>query len=385
MRIFPTGIGIKIIFLNILLSGFLPLFSYSSYIPVDDSIYEQKIDLNAEDLIRGERLFYGLVYLENKSINCAGCHNTHVSDTLNWNPDAWEISKKYKDKTGRELSKILLNPIGQKMTEVHKGFNLTPEDIIMIKGYMDIISAQGLKQYKPVITHLILFILASLLFIFSLTDLVILKRIKKKWVHPFILLVTGIFITQQLVIDAIAIGHSSGYSPDQPIKFSHAVHAGQNNTDCLYCHSSAEYSKSAGIPSANVCMNCHLIVRSGKRSGTFELAKVIEAFQNNIPVEWIKINNLPDHVFFSHSQHVTAGGLKCQECHGYVEKLDRLIQMPDMSMGWCINCHRNKKVKFQENKFYSEYLELAKRIKSGDTDSVTVEMIGGTECMKCHY
>ena len=126
---------------------------------------------------------------------------------------------------------------------------------------------------------------------------------------------TAVFITRSLVIDALAIGHSSGYAPDQPVKFSHEVHAGQNGTDCIYCHSYAPYSKSAGIPPENVCMNCHLLVRNGTRSGTFEIAKVIRAYEEMKPIEWIKVYNLPDHVFFSHAQHVSAGGISCQECH----------------------------------------------------------------------
>jgi hypothetical protein len=187
------------------------------------------------------------------------------------------------------------------------------------------------------------------------------------------------------VVNAITIGRSRDYSPMQPVKFSHAVHAGQNGTDCIYCHSSAPYSKTAGIPPVNVCMNCHLMVRNGTRSGTFEISKIISSYENQKPIEWIKVHNLPDHVFFSHAQHVSAGGVACTECHGNVKEMNVIRQVSDLSMGWCINCHRNKKVDFQNNQFYSQYRTLAEKMKKGEIDSVTVSMVGGRECMKCHY
>ena len=358
---------------------------HSNIIQPDDSTSFKQRTLSAEDLIRGERLFYGLTYLENKSINCAGCHNTRFSDTLNWNPDALEISLKYLDKSSGDLGKVLLNPAGKKMTLVHKEFQLSPEDVILIKAYMDKLTVMGLKQQKPVVTNLFLFIIAFILFLFSTIDLIISKKIKKQWIHFVVLGTTGIFLTWSLVASALAIGHSPGYAPDQPVKFSHAVHAGQNGTDCIYCHSYAPYGKSAGFPAENVCMNCHLLVRNGTRSGAFEIAKVIRGYEELKPVEWIKVYNLPDHVFFSHGQHAGAGGVSCQECHGQVEKTDRISLTDELTMGWCINCHRTRNVNFQDNKFYSEYRVLTEKIRKREAENVTVELIGGTECMKCHY
>jgi hypothetical protein len=354
-------------------------------IPNADSLFAADRKLKAEDLIRGERLFFGLIYLENKAVNCASCHNVRESDTLNWNPDALEIAKKFKEKSSADLNIVLLKPAGKKLSEVHNGFNLSPEDVIMIKGYMDEIADSGLRQNKPVITNLLLFIIASVLFLFSTVDLIISKKIKSLWIHYVILLVTGSFLSYILVIEGIALGRSHDYSPMQPVKFSHKVHAGQNKTDCIYCHSFAGLSKTAGIPPENVCMNCHLMVRNGTRSGTTEIAKVISAYENAKPIRWIKVHNLPDHVFFSHAQHVTAGKVACLECHGKVEEMDVVRQVSDLSMGWCINCHRTKEINFQKNKFYADYTGLSEKIKRGLIDSVTVEMIGGTECMKCHY
>jgi cytochrome c553 len=362
---------------------FVPVFSDS--IQAEDSVIKSTMPSKAEELIRGERLFYGLVYRENKPVNCAGCHNTRFSDTLNWNPNALEISEKYLDKSVDDLSRVLLDPSGEKMAQVHNGLQFTPLDIMMIKAYMDKLTVIGIKQSKPVITNLLLFIIASILFLLSAIDLIIIKKMKKKWIHFFILLSTFICITYFLVVDAMAIGHSPDYQPDQPVKFSHKVHAGQNGTDCIYCHSFAPSSKSAGFPPENVCMNCHLLVRSGTRSGAFEIAKIIRHYEAMKPIEWIKVYNLPDHVFFSHAQHFSAGGISCQKCHGSVEKMDRISLNQELTMGWCINCHRTTIVNFKENNFYSEYKDLADKIRRGQKESVTVENIGGTECMKCHY
>ena len=350
----------------------------------DSSIYK-KVTFTAEELTRGERLFYGLVYFGEKSVNCAICHNTSVSDTLNWNPDAVEISRKYLNKSARDLDRVLLRPSGKKMMQVHKDFQLAPEDIVLIKGFMDQLAVRGLTPKKPVISNLLFFIIAAILFFFSIIDLLISKTLKHQWINKIIILSTGAFITYTLVIGAVAIGRSKNYSPAQPVKFSHAVHAGQNGTDCIYCHTSVQYSKTAGFPAENVCMNCHLMVRNGTRSGAFEIAKIINAYENSKPIEWIKVHNLPDHVFFSHAQHVGAGGVTCQECHGNVQEMNVIVQVKDLSMGWCLNCHRTKKINFQDNKFYSEYKDLSGKIKNGTIDSVTVEMVGGRECMKCHY
>ena len=350
-----------------------------------DSVIYKKRDFKAEEIVRGERLFFGLAYINNKSVNCAACHNTIVSDTLNWNPDALEISKKYLNKSALELSRVLLRPVGQKMAQVHKDIHLSPEDIVLVKAYMDRFVNIGLREDKPVITNLLLFIISTVLLLFSLIDITISKILKRRWVNYLILLITGIFITNSLVVNAIEIGRSKNYSPFQPIKFSHAVHAGQNGTACIYCHSSAPYSKVAGIPPENVCLNCHLIVRNGTRSGAFEISKVISAYENHKPIAWIKVHNLPDHVFFSHAQHVSAGGVDCAECHGNVKEMNVIKQVSDLSMGWCINCHRTRKLNVQSNQFYSQYRELAEKLKKGVIDSVTVSMVGGRECMKCHY
>jgi hypothetical protein len=213
---------------------------------------------------------------------------------------------------------------------------------------------------------------------------------------------------------AIGFGRQKNYQPVQPIYYSHKVHAGINQISCLYCHGAAWDSKHAAIPSVNVCMNCHKTITTyekgpqlydaaGKEiNGTAEIAKLHEAAgfdpknpakwdpSNAKPVEWVKIHNLPDHVYFNHSQHVVAGKVQCQSCHGEVTAMDEVKQVAELSMGWCVNCHRETKVDFnysgdKGNKFYSIYEKFHNDIKNKKMDSVTVMDIGGLECQKCHY
>jgi hypothetical protein len=352
---------------------------------IPDSAIYKRTNFSTEELIRGERLFFGLVYLGDKSVNCASCHNTHVSDTLNWNPDALEISIKYLTKSSKDLSRVLLKPVGPKMKLVHKGFQLTTEDIVLIKAYMNKFVTIGLKQNKPVITNLLLLIIAVVLFLISATDVIIKKIFKNQRINWSILTVTGIFITWILAVNAIAFGRSKGYAPAQPIKFSHAVHAGQNKTDCNYCHYTARTSKTAGIPPGSVCLNCHFLVRNGTRSGATEIAKVLGALDEKRAVQWVRIYRLPDFVFFSHEQHVSAGGITCDACHGNVKEMNRLYQVPDLSMGWCINCHKTRKVNLSNEYYRTYYSGFCDSLKAGKIDSVMVTGIGGRDCGKCHY
>ncbi len=222
--------------------------------------------------------------------------------------------------------------------------------------------------------------------------------------------VAGFFLSKA----AIGLGRQKGYEPKQPIFYSHKVHAGINQINCLYCHGNAWESRHAAIPSVNVCMNCHRTIQSyGENS-----AKIYDEVGNEVngsgeiqklykyagfdpknadkwdaskakPIEWEKIHNLPDHVYFNHSQHVRAGKVQCQTCHGEITAMDEVKQVAELSMSWCINCHRNTKVDFNTdstgNKFYSIYEKFHNDIKNHKMDSVTVKDIGGTECQKCHY
>ncbi|HEX4887699.1 MAG TPA: c-type cytochrome [Luteibaculaceae bacterium] len=197
----------------------------------------------------------------------------------------------------------------------------------------------------------------------------------------------------------MSIGVYEGYKPTQPIAFSHKIHAGQNKVNCVYCHSSVEKSKHAGIPSANVCMNCHKAVQEGKITGTAEIAKIYEAVGWDVdkqaytgeekPIQWVKIHNLPDHAYFNHSQHVVVGKVECQECHGKIEEMEVVEQHAPLTMGWCIKCHGEKEVQMADNGYYDEIhnrltkAELKKYLN--DDEKISVKELGGWECAKCHY
>ena len=229
------------------------------------------------------------------------------------------------------------------------------------------------------------FIVMAILFVISVFDLSVLKIVKAKWIHYIIMLTALAIIGEIVFVEAAGLGRQQYYQPDQPIWFSHEVHSGQNQIDCEYCHFTADKSMHAGIPPVETCMNCHNQVKEGKQTGTAEIAKIFEAFEKNKPIEWVKVYNLPDHVYFNHAQHVNIGQIECEDCHGLVEKMDQVIQEPDLSMGWCVDCHRTETVQFASNKFYEQYTELHEKIASGEMPNVTVQNIGGDECAKCHY
>ena len=201
------------------------------------------------------------------------------------------------------------------------------------------------------------------------------------------------------------VGVDEGYQPIQPIAFSHTIHAGENKVDCQYCHSSAKHSKTSGIPSVNVCMNCHENIAEvseetripSMNMGKEELDKEIQKLYtaagwdaDNMsytgktqPIKWVRIHNLPDFAYFNHSQHVTVGGQKCQTCHGPVETMDEVYQFSPLTMGWCIDCHKETKVDLKGNPYYTKiHEELSKKF---GVEAVTVAQLGGKECGKCHY
>ena len=213
----------------------------------------------------------------------------------------------------------------------------------------------------------------------------------------FLLLASGYFVYGYLM----QVGVDQGYEPVQPIHYSHRIHAGDNGIDCKYCHSSARVSKTSGIPSLNVCMNCHKSISEvaattatedySKEFYDGEIQKLYKAVgwdgQNYTgtpqPVKWVRIHNLPDFAYFNHSQHVTVGGIECQTCHGPVETMEVMSQFSPLTMGWCINCHRETNVKVEDNAYYEKIHEQLS--KKYGVDKLTVAQMGGLECGKCHY
>ena len=261
---------------------------------------------------------------------------------------------------------------------------------------------------------------------------------KWAWINRGVVGVTVLVVTIIVLVigmlDLLKIGVFEDYKPEQPIAYSHELHAGDLGIDCKYCHNAVTKSKHATIPTVNVCMNCHKSVNEGTVTGTEEIAKIYEAAGwdadlnaytgDTKPIKWVKVHNLPDHVYFNHSQHVEVGGIDCAQCHGDMKKQTVAKVMttaelnavgvndpnqdenpvkftrPTLTMGWCIECHQKSTVDvggshlagaseeadtyygvihqrlLKDKETYQRYLE---------DDVISVAELGGWECAKCHY
>ncbi|TVZ25778.1 cytochrome c7-like protein [Gillisia sp. Hel_I_86] len=234
------------------------------------------------------------------------------------------------------------------------------------------------------------------------------KPLYKSFVeNQFLVLVTAVIVllaSGYLVYGFfMQVGVDQGYQPIQPIHYSHRIHAGDNQIDCKFCHSSARTSKQSGIPSLNVCMNCHKSIGEvAESTATDEYSK--EFYDKEIqklydatgwdpenqaytgetkPVKWVRIHNLPDFAYFNHSQHVSVAGIDCQKCHGPIQEMEVVYQDAPLTMGWCINCHRETNVKMAGNEYYEKiHEELSKKY---GVEELTAAQLGGLECAKCHY
>ena len=378
--------------------------------------------------------------------NCASCHKAlepYVGPALKGARDR-EPSKDWVYKwIGNTTSMVNTDPYAMKLKSefgnvVMTSFpDLTKEDIDAILNWADKYEKPGATPEGPAVqgaggsdNSILYGLLTLILAIIGLTLLQVNSNLKKLTDEkegirspapvPFYrnkaylllgVMVLFLFGGYFLVEGAMGLGRQQGYQPVQPIFYSHKVHAGDNQISCLYCHGGAQDSKHANIPSVNVCMNCHMAVKDygGKPlthdDGTSvnpnaEIEKLYQYAGWNPnsktydkpgkPIEWVRIHSLPDLVYFNHSQHVKVGRVQCQTCHGEIQKMNEVKQFADLSMGWCVNCHRTTNVQFSDdkghgNKFYSIYEKFHEDIKNHKYDSVTVEKIGGTECQKCHY
>ncbi|HEX7844685.1 MAG TPA: c-type cytochrome [Chitinophagaceae bacterium] len=397
-------------------------------------------NISAQDVAAGKTLFMG---------KCASCHNVLKATT---GPALAGLEGRHKWSDHNEILKWIHNPAAYMASDPYTqglksqfGSMMTPFPDITLKDVDDIVAyindaakpppppppgaaAQSSNQ-NAVIFGVISLILAIIALILMQVNSNLKKMsddaegIVRPEPVPFyrnkvyiamlailFFVVGGYYVTK----GAIGLQRQKNYQPEQPIYYSHKVHAGINQINCLYCHGAAMEGKHAAIPSVNVCMNCHKSITSYEKgpklynedgheiNGSAEIQKLYDyagfdpknpnAWDPNKakPISWIKIHNLPDHVYFNHSQHVKAGNVQCQTCHGEITAMDEVKQVSELSMGWCINCHRQTKVNFnydstKGNKFYSIYEKFHNDIKSGKMDSVTVEHIGGLECQKCHY
>ena len=380
--------------------------------------------------------------------NCASCHQVHKKLTgpalagveERWpnkkNLYAWIRNSAAFLKTGDVYANNLYNEYNK--VAMNQFTALTDKEIDALLGYIKSVPAPGTgpaaggaavgAPAEEGDNTLLFGVLTLILAVVALTLLQVNSNLRKmadekEGINPekpvsffknksniaflaiILFLVGGYYTTR----GAMNLGRSTDYQPVQPIYYSHKVHAGVNQINCQYCHTGVYQGKQATIPSVNVCMNCHLAINEYKGEkmytedgkevdGTAEIKKLYKYAgfvegkpwdaNNAKPIEWVRIHNLPDHVYFNHAQHVKAGQVQCQTCHGEIQKMGEVKQFSNLSMGWCVNCHRETKVQFKDNGFYSIYEKYHQDMKSGKMDStkgVTVEKIGGTECQKCHY
>jgi mono/diheme cytochrome c family protein len=439
-RFFVNFAPLKDIFPNLTLFVYMTILrslakivSIFLFITVSSSIGNQ---LNAQD---GKALF---------SQNCASCHAVNKKLT---GPALAGVEDRWSDKKNLyawiKNSAAFLNTGDPYATKLYNEYNktamnsfpgLADKDIDAILAYIKTVPAAGATPSGGQATAgapaedsdstLVFGILTLILALLSLILLQVNSNLKKlsddksgipatepvpfyrnKAYIAFIAIIFFIGGGYMTTVGAMNLGRSKDYQPEQPIYYSHKVHAGVNQINCQYCHAGTYQGKQATFPSVNVCMNCHAAINEYKGEplvrengdivdGTAEIKKLYKyaGFTEGQPwdatkakpIEWVRIHNLPDHVYFNHAQHVNAGQVACQQCHGDIQNMGEVKQFADLSMGWCVNCHRETKVQFKDNGFYSIYEKFHADLKSGKIDStkgITVEKIGGTECQKCHY
>ena len=408
----------------------LLIFSFSSH--------SQDLDVN-----KGKSLF---------NANCAACHK------LNKNligPALAGVSEKYEKEwlyTWIKNSSAMIKSGDERAVAIWEEYNkaamnafpqLSNEDIDNILAYTDykpepVVAATALSsgtvQLEPqsslsqdlvlVALIIILLVLITMLYLVNKTLRDIATRngivVEEKQIKPstpiwklfirnqFLVFCSVVFFLLSSAYFAygwlMQVGIDQGYMPIQPIHYSHKIHSGANQIDCQYCHSSARVSKHSGIPSLNVCMNCHENIAEyngeedlekgyTKEFYTSEIKKLYKAvgwdeekriYTGDVePVKWVRIHNLPDFVYFNHSQHVNVAGIECQTCHGPVEEMEIAYQHSSLTMGWCINCHRESNIKVKDNDYYTKiHKELSKKY---GVEKLTIAQMGGLECGKCHY
>ena len=382
----------------------------------DDKPVEVKNDVASSQAVDpkvtlGKKLF---------QTNCAACHKldkkligpplANVADkrSKEW-LHAWIKDNNALRASGDKDAIAIFNEFnGMPMTPYPQ---FSADDIDAILAYTSVGDVKKVATTQAAETDMVATAKSSTAWISYLLVFVIL--ILAVWVfiasnNGFLKIITTIFVmllgTYILFNVLFDIGVDQDYQPIQPIAFDHKIHAGDNKIDCEYCHSSAKNSKTSGIPSVNVCMNCHKSiseytgpVKSEKEKEFYdtEIHKIYDAIgwdpeklvykENYVqkPIKWVRVHNLPDFVYYNHSQHVTVAGLECQECHGPVEEMEEVYQYSPLTMNWCLECHQETNVDLKGNAYYAKiHDELAKKF---GVEQVTIAQLGGKECGKCHY
>ncbi len=395
------------------------------------------------DISKGKSLF---------NANCAACHKLNknlVGPKLSGVTDKYEKEWLY---TWIKNSSAMIKSGDQRAVAVYEEWNKVAMNAFPQLSNDDIDNILAYTEYKPepVVTTavsdsgvivsqntgsisqdlvlisliIILMVLITMLYLvnktlreIALRNGIVIEKKEKKTIKPIWLL----FIRNQFLVFCsvvffllssayfaygwlMQVGIDQGYMPIQPIHYSHKIHSGDNQIDCQYCHSSARVSKHSGIPSLNVCMNCHENIAEYDGEEDLEKGYTKDFYTNEIkklykavgwdenkriytgdvePVKWVRIHNLPDFVYFNHSQHVNVAGIECQTCHGPVEEMEIAYQHSSLTMGWCINCHRETNVNVKDNEYYTKiHEELSKKY---GVEKLTIAQMGGLECGKCHY
>jgi hypothetical protein len=310
---------------------------------------------------------------------CIDCHYVVFPDTFSLNPAAFEITFSASKLTAEEFTELITDPLGSdRLMDAHQHFIFSKEELGALQFYLTHLKTNVVKKRTKPGFFPVLFAVGILFLIFAVYDYFRSVNL----LHPkvrHILFFSGLCIcTWVTVAQARLLGNSLNYEPDQPIRFSHLVHAGENKLDCKFCHASAEHAAIAGIPSTRQCYFCHFQIREGSRAGEFELKKVLAAWEQTKPIEWLRVCNLPDHVKFDHSAHVKTAKLECIACHGQVEMKHRIKQETSMTMNWCLDCHNKSYINLKKSGFYINMSIV-------QADSVLFSDIGGRDCFTCHF
>jgi mono/diheme cytochrome c family protein len=394
------------------------------------------------DIAKGKSLF---------NANCAACHK------LNKNligPALAGVSAKYEKEwlySWIKNSSAMIKAGDERAVAIWEEYNKAAMNAFPQLSNMDIDNILAYTDYKPepvvavattaaasqssgggsvstdvilIVLVIILLVLVTMLFMVNKTLKAIAKKNGIEFEEPkpvFKVPVWKLFVKNQFLVFCsvvffllssayfaygwmMQIGIDQGYMPVQPIHYSHKIHSGDNQIDCQYCHSSARKSKHSGIPSLNVCMNCHENIAEYNGEEDLEKGYTKDFYTNEIkklykavgwdeqsrtytgetePVKWVRIHNLPDFVYFNHSQHVNVAGIDCKECHGPIEEMEIVYQHSSLTMGWCINCHRESDIKVKDNEYYTKiHKELSKKY---GVEKLTAAQMGGLECGKCQY
>ena len=394
------------------------------------------------DIAKGKSLF---------NANCAACHK------LNKNligPALAGVSAKYEKEwlySWIKNSSAMIKAGDERAVAIWEEYNKAAMNAFPQLSNMDIDNILAYTDYKPepvvavattaaasqssgggsvstdvilIVLVIILLVLVTMLFMVNKTLKAIANKNGIEFEEPkpvFKVPVWKLFVKNQFLVFCsvvffllssayfaygwmMQIGIDQGYMPVQPIHYSHKIHSGDNQIDCQYCHSSARKSKHSGIPSLNVCMNCHENIAEYNGEEDLEKGYTKDFYTNEIkklykavgwdeqsrtytgetePVKWVRIHNLPDFVYFNHSQHVNVAGIDCKECHGPIEEMEIVYQHSSLTMGWCINCHRESDIKVKDNEYYTKiHKELSKKY---GVEKLTAAQMGGLECGKCHY